>query len=394
MKTFRYIFIISILLIIGGCQKSDTVVAPSNKTSPMLKTSQNDQVGRYIVVLKDNISRVPDVASDIAKQNAATIGYVYSHSIKGFSAQMLQSKADALRNDSRVKYIEEDRMIILSPIENDGKPSSGGGKPKTTEPPQVTPWGIDAIGGSHDGTGKTVWIIDTGVDISNKDLNIDFNRSRNFVPRGQNTYNDGNGHGTHVAGTIAAINNSIDVVGVAAGATVVAVRVLDNSGSGYTSWVIAGVDYVGQNGKPGDVANMSLGGSQDSALDDAVIGASSVVKFAIAAGNDGAFAGNYSPADVNGANVYTVSAYGEVNGQLGNYIWASWSNYGYPNPVDYSCPGVNILSLKAGGGTTTMSGTSMATPHLAGLLLLLGNNVQSDGYIKDSQGVDEPRAVY
>ncbi|MEJ2618204.1 MAG: S8 family serine peptidase, partial [Ignavibacteriaceae bacterium] len=179
-----------------------------------------------------------------------------------------------------------------------------------------------------------------------------------------------------------------------AGATVVAVRVLDNSGSGYTSWVIAGVDYVGANGKSGDVANMSLGGSQDKALDDAVLGASGNVKFAIAAGNDGAYAGNYSPADVNGNNVYTVSAYGEINGQLGNYAWAYWSNYGYPNPVDYSCPGVNILSLKAGGGTTTMSGTSMATPHLAGLLLLDGNNVHSDGTITDSQDKSEPRAVY
>ena len=173
-------------------------------------------------------------------------------------------------------------------------------------------------------------------------------------------------------------------MGVAAGATVVAVRVLDNSGSGYASWVIAGVDYVGANGKSGDVANMSLGGSSYQPLDDAVLGASAVVKFAIAAGNSDADASNYSPAEVNGPNVYTVSAFGQGD------VWASWSNWGYSNPVDYSCPGVNILSLKAGGGTTTMSGTSMATPHLAGILLL--GNPGTDGSVTDSQNVDEPIA--
>ena len=392
MKKITYLFVISILLLLGGCEKTDNVVAPSNNSTTLLKTAQNDQVGRYIVVLKDDISRVPDVAADIAKQNAATIGYVYSHSIKGFSAQMLQSKADALRNDSRVKFIEEDKLITLSPVDNNGKPSNPGGKPpKSTVTTQDTSWGVEAVGGgvTYFGTNK-VWIIDTGIDISNQDLSIDRTDSRNFVTHGKDTYNDGNGHGTHVAGIIAAIDNNIGVIGVAAGATVVAVRVLDNSGSGYTSWVIAGVDYVAANGKPGDVANMSLGGSQDDALDLAVEKASANVKFAIAAGNDGSYAGNYSPADAAGNNVYTVSAYGVNNS--GIYVWASWSNWGYPNPVDYSCPGVNILSLKAGGGTITMSGTSMAAPHLAGLLLL--NHVYTSGYITDSDSTLEPMAHY
>lgn len=386
MKKFTYLLFLSILLLLGGCEKTDNVVAPSNNSS-LSKTTQVNQLGRYIVVLKDDISRVPDVAADIAKQNTATLGYVYTHSIKGFSAQMLKTKADALAKDPRVKYIEEDRVITLSPIENNARNNKSGGKPSGQEPAQVTPWGITAVGGPVNATGKTAWIIDTGIDLSNKDLNINVNKSANFVTRGKSSPNDGNGHGTHVAGTIAAIDNSIDVVGVAAGATVVAVRVLDNSGSGYYSWVIAGVDYVAENGANGDVANMSLGGGPDSALDDAVLKASQKVKFAIAAGNSSAYAGNYSPARVESAgNVYTISAYAS------NGNWASFSNYGYPNPVDYSCPGVSVLSLKAGGGTTTMSGTSMATPHMAGLLLI--GNIYTKGTVKDSQGVNEPMAAH
>ena len=385
MKKISFLLFVSILLLLGGCEKTDNIVAPSNNSNSLSKATQVDPLGNYIVVLKDDISRVPDVAADIAKQNTATIGFVYAHSIKGFSAQMLKSKADALAKDSRVKFIEEDRLITLSPIENNARNNKGGGKPSGQEPAEVIPWGITAVGGPVDATGKTAWIIDTGIDLSNPDLNVDADRSANFVPRGKSSPNDGNGHGTHVAGTIAAIDNSIDVVGVAAGATVVAVRVLDNSGSGYTSWVIAGVDYVAKNGNNGDVANMSLGGGPDSALDAAVLAASKNVKFAIAAGNSSAYAGNYSPARVESdGNVYTISAYAS------NGSWASFSNYGYPDPVDYSCPGVSVLSLKAGGGTTTMSGTSMAAPHMAGLLLI--GAIKTDGYVKDSQGTNEPKA--
>jgi subtilisin family serine protease len=382
MRSFGYFIIISLLVLVGGCEKSDNIIAPTNNQETFSKAAQNNVVGRYIVVLKDNVSRVPDVASEMAKQNTAEVGFVYSHSIKGFSAQMSKSSADKLGEDSRVKYIVEDKLITLSPGENGGKKHNGGSP--TQDPAQVTPWGITRVGGPGDGTGKTVWIIDTGVDLSNKDLNVDFTRSANFVPRGKDSPNDGNGHGTHVAGTIAALNNNIDVVGVAAGATVVAVRVLDNSGSGYASWVIAGIDYVAANGNTGDVANMSLGGSSYKPLDDAVLGASTKVKFTIAAGNSGDYAGNYSPAEVDGNNIYTVSAFGDGD------VWAYWSNYGYPSPVDYSGPGVNILSLKAGGGTTTMSGTSMATPHLAGLLLL--GNISTSGHVTDSQNVSEPIA--
>lgn len=130
--------------------------------------------------------------------------------------------------------------------------------------------------------------------MTHPDLNVDLDRSVSFLGgRNANNPNDGNDHGTHVAGTVAAINNGVSVIGVAARATVVAVRVLDSRGSGSYFWVIAGVDYVAANGSVGDAANMSLGGPKNSALNDAVIAASTKVKFALAAGNESDDADNH-----------------------------------------------------------------------------------------------------
>jgi subtilisin family serine protease len=193
-------------------------------------------------------------------------------------------------------------------------------------------------------------------------LTVDVARSKTFLG-GTSTPDDQNGHGTHVAGTIAAKNNSIGVVGVAAGATVVSVRVLDRRGSGSTSGVIAGVDYVAAVASSGDVANMSLGGGVSLALDAAVSVASGSCKFSLAAGNETDNANNHSPARVNGANIFTISAMG-----IGDK-WASYSNYGNP-PVDYCAPGSSIYSTYKDGGYATLSGTSMAAPHVAGVLLL------------------------
>ena len=153
---------------------------------------------------------------------------------------------------------------------------------------------------------------------------------------------DQNGHGTHVAGTIAAHDNTIGVIGVAPGARVVAVRVLDRRGSGSNSGVIAGVDYVAADGQAGDVANMSLGGGVSAALDQAVVNAAAGgVRFALAAGNETDNANNHSPARANGPNVYTVSAFA-VGDQ-----WASFSNFGNP-PIDFAEPGSSIKSTWLG----------------------------------------------
>jgi subtilisin family serine protease len=199
-------------------------------------------------------------------------------------------------------------------------------------------------------------------------------------------FEDGNGHGTHVAGTIGAKKNGAGVVGVAPGAQVIPVKVLDASGSGYMSGVIGGVDHVAAVGRPGeDVANMSLGGGLYSLLNDAVQRAAGKgIKFTVAAGNSAADAKNYSPASASGVNVYTISAMNSSD------TFASFSNYG--SPVDYCAPGVSIKSTWIGGGYKTISGTSMAAPHAAGVLLLAGDNpVNTCGVVKsDPDGIPDP----
>ena len=384
MKHFNSLFVIILtILLIAGCEHFETPVDVEKTHTPgRLQKALNQQdliPGQYVIILSDDIVRVPDVASEMAKTHAATLEFVYQKAIKGFSIHMSAQAASRLAGDARVKYIEQDRWVSV------GRPE-GKGKPPKPPKGQVTPWGITRVGGPRDGTGETAWIIDTGIDLDHTDLNVDVDRSKNFVPRGKKSPNDGNGHGTHVAGTVAAIDNEQDVVGVAAGATVVAVRVLGNDGSGAYSWVIAGVDYVAANASAGDVANMSLTGPPYLALDEAVEGAASLgIIFSLAAGNDGDNATNYSPARLDHINVYTISA---INDQ-DTMPW--WSNYG--PPVDYAAPGVNILSTKNGGGTTIKNGTSMSAPHVAGLLLL--GSLNTDGTaIDDPYPPPDPIAHY
>lgn len=294
------------------------------------------------------------------------IDHVYSKTVMGVSARMSAADAAKLTGDNRIAYIEKDQMFTLAPPP--GKGPGGGGDGGSAA--QETPWGITRVNGGATYTGNNVaWIIDSGIESAHEDLNVDVSRGYNAFTNGPDSdlSVDKNGHGTHVAGTVAAIDNEIGVVGVAAGATVIPVKVLDRRGSGSYSGVIAGIDFVAANASNGDVANMSLGGGFSQAVNDAVINASSVVKFAIAAGNESADANGSSPASANGNNIYTISAMSEGD------IWASFSNYGNP-PVDYCEPGVAIKSTWP-GGYNTISGTSMASPHACGLLLLgnIGN---------------------
>jgi subtilisin family serine protease len=374
MKKLIYL---SVILLIFSCSKTELdnpetlmQLDGSVKENLLASTSGKTIPSKYIVVLKDDNSVLGDNvksrgrALGLLKRNSAAesnLEFVYSKAIQGFSANLSPLLAAKLAKDPDVKYIEPDMEINLGPITIEARPGGGG---TVTQPAQTTPWGITDVGGAGIGTGKRAFIIDTGIDLTHPDLVVSKTLGFSAFTSGKDAgFNDGNGHGTHVSGSVAAINNTIGVVGVAAGATVIPVKVLGATGSGSNSGVIAGIDYVFRNGVAGDVANMSLGGGFSQALNDAVLRASSVVKFAVAAGNDGLNSANYSPASVNGPNIYTISAH-NISG-----VFASFSNFGNP-PIDYSAPGVSINSTWKGGVYNTISGTSMATPHVAGILLL------------------------
>ena len=262
------------------------------------------------------------------------------------------------------------------------------GKPDQdpVQPPQSVPYGIARVGyADYTGTNQA-WIIDTGIDFSHPDLNVNTTLAKTFVLRTV-TAEDDNGHGTHCAGIVAAKNNTIGVVGVAANAFVVPVKVLDKTGSGAYSIVIAGIDYVAANAATGDAANLSLSGGIFDPVDQAVINLGlSGVYVAMAAGNAKDDANSYSPARANGLNLYTVSAC-----DINDY-WAYFSNFSNP-PIDFCAPGVSVYSTYKGDSYTTMSGTSMAAPHVCGLLLLTNGNVQIDGYVNgDPDGNPDPIA--
>jgi subtilisin family serine protease len=326
-------------------------------------------------------------ANRVASQAIGRIGHVYTTALQGFSinAKSPNAAAIAARNPN-IERCEADQIAtVIDPINALAKPGGGGGS--TTE---STPAGITRVGGgtAYSGAGRA-FVIDSGIDLTHPDLNVDTALSRSFVTR-ETSPQDLNGHGTHVSGTIAAKINGIGVVGVAPGAKVVAVRVLDRRGSGAYSDVIAGVDYVASVGKAGDVANMSLGGPVSDTLDQAVINASnnSKVIFALAAGNETDDANNHSPARADGPYIYTVAAVNSTD------TFASFSNYSVINdPVDFAEPGVSILSTWLNGGYNTISGTSMATPHLAGLVLIGGP--RSDGRLSTAapNGVKFPVGV-
>jgi subtilisin family serine protease len=353
--------------------------------------------GKYIVVLKEEEAsqqinsgasyeeatrRARAFGQQILRSNGlgtVQIEYAYGSSIKGFSALMNPREANLLLADSRVAYIEPDRIITLS---QKGKKPSGDSGGETVTSTQAIPWGITAVGGIGTGSNKVAWVLDTGIDLTHPDLTVDVANGYTVFKTGRdsNDANDGNGHGTHVAGTIAALNNTIGVVGVAAGASVVPVKVLNSNGSGSYSGVIEGVNYVAAKANAGDVANMSLGGPKSNALNGAVeTAAAKGILFAIAAGNDGKPAIDYSPASADHVNIFTITAYGE------NLSAPSWSNFGKP-PVDFSAPGVSINSTWRGGGYRTISGTSMAAPHMAGILLIKGTNFINKGSVNGDSG--------
>lgn len=320
---------------------------------------------RLIVVLDPGVTRADEVAAEHAERYGAQIVHVYEDALKGYAATFPAGRERAVSDDARVLYVEPDSVMTAS----------------TTQP--NPPWGLDRIdqrtlplSGTftyfNTGSGVKAYIIDTGIRFTHTQFGGRAINGVDYVDGG--SANDCNGHGTHVAGTVGG-----STYGVAKSVTLVAVRVLDCSGSGYTSDVIAGVNWVTGNHSSGQpaVANMSLGGGPSSALDTAVRNSiTDGVSYAIAAGNSGANACNYSPARVGEA--MTISATGSTDTR------ASWANYG--SCVDWFAPGVSITSAwyTSDTATRTISGTSMAAPHTAGVaaLYLQGNRSASPSTVR------------
>lgn len=393
MKKILIISVMAVALIFSSCEKTEDILVSPEEIA-VANFTEEIIPGQYIVLFestglkaayKNKISadkavftRAENVFSEILVDMPEPL-MVYSMSVEGMAIKMSDSEAKKLAGAQGVAGVWPDKLVTLK------KP----GTDPTDPPAESIPAGITRVGGGSTYTGvATAWIIDTGIDLDHDDLNVD--ASRGYLADGIRTrteFDDDNGHGTHCAGIVAAIDNEIGVVGVAAGATVVPVKVLDKRGRGAYSGVIAGVEYVAANASAGDVANMSLGGGVYEPVDLAVVAlANSGVLVALAAGNESDDANNHSPARANAPNIYTVSAM-DINDN-----WASFSNYGNP-PIDYCAPGVYILSTYKSGGYAIMSGTSMAAPHVCGLLLLTGGNLTTDGFVNgDPDGDADPIA--
>lgn len=334
----------------------------------------------YVVVMKGGESNPAAAAQELVRTYGGRLGFVYQHALQGFSIETSPRAAIALASNPRVAYVEEDRPRSITS--------------------QAMPTGIERIFADSnanldiDNTDDyrvdvDVAVIDTGVDFDHYDLDVvggvDCAGGGPFGGSCKSGGDDDHYHGTHVAGTIGALDNGVGVVGVAPGARIWAVKVLNQRGSGYSSWIIAGIDWVAANAETIEVANMSLGGSGFSQGEyDAIQGAVNAgVAFAVAAGNSGADAGNYSPAAFD--NVLTVSALADFDGAAGGLgsqtcrsdqddTLADFSNRG--SAVDIAAPGVCILSTYPleRGELGTISGTSMASPHVAGALALLASS--------------------
>ena len=343
--------------------------------------------GRYIVTYKSSAiagrsittQRLNSIGSQLLLRNRinkAALEQSFTGEPGGFIASMSADEAERLSQDENIAAIEPDRIISL-------------GICFTVAAPRLVTWNVNRVG-YGDGIGKRAWVIDSGIDFDHPDLTVDAANSRSFI-NGENSAEDANGHGTHVAGIIGAKNNTFGVLGIASGATLISLRVLDKDGKGLLSSIIQALSYAGTHASPGDVVNMSVGDDEgiSAALDQQVRNtAAKGIYIAIAAGNEKELANKYSPGRTNATNVFTVSA----TDSLDNF--AKFSNYGN-DVVDYAAPGVRILSTFINGRYAYLSGTSMAAPHVAGLLLLRGKNIASSGTAKnDPDGVPDLIAHY
>jgi subtilisin family serine protease len=322
---------------------------------PPARSSAAPIAGRYIVVFKATVANPAAEAAALARAAGGQVHFTYARALKGFAATLPDAAVQALRNHPNVAYVEQDQEVSINQ--------------STVSTEQQATWGIDRIDQvdlpldtlyqyTRTGAGVTAYIIDTGIRADHVEFTGRVGAGYSAISDGRGT-DDCNGHGTHVSGTTGGTT-----WGVAKQVTLVPVRVLNCRGSGSFSGVIAGIDWMVANARKPAVANMSLGGGFSSSVNQAVAGAvSSGVTMVVAAGNSSADACNYSPASE--ASAITVGATTSTDAR------ASYSNYGAC--LDLFAPGSAITSAwyTSSSATNTISGTSMAAPHVAGAAALV-----------------------
>ncbi|HEX2295488.1 MAG TPA: S8 family serine peptidase [Actinomycetota bacterium] len=382
---------------------------------PASSSQAQEERQRYIVVLERGVP-AHAAAHDHSRSENAEVGFVYEHALNGYSATMSPQAAERIQNDPRVEYVEPDIELHATA--------------------QTLPTGVNRIDAELSPTARInsvdervdvdIAILDSGIDLDHPDLNVVANTgcagggpTNNVCTNGAG--DDNNGHGTHVAGIAAAIDNGFGVVGVAPGARLHAVKVLDSRGSGYLSWIIAGVDWVTARSATIEVANMSLGGQGWSSAYRTAI-ANSVnrgIVYYVAAGNerrdiygtDNTFGTSDDTIPASFPEVGTISALADFDGRpgglgSGSYSYAvgctenrddsfaCFSNFAKNNAnspvtssggkIDMMLPGTAIVSTYYGGRYASTHGTSQASPHAAGLA---GLYIARNGRATSASGV-------
>lgn len=385
-------------------------LAASLSASPALAKRVGDPVpNTFICTLVTGPVSVTAEAHQAAQQTGGRVVHTYSKVLNGFAIRTSQAAISRVAdNNSRITACTPARYVSLpthgseSASSGSVKPGGGGGgKPGSgTSGGDTIDWGVQRIGGpdlNADGSMKTysnkAYVVDTGVDLQHPELSVAHSLHRSFASDGNPSADDSNGHGSHVAGVIAAKAANGGMVGVAPGATIVSVRVLGADGFGADTDVLAGLEYIldpVSGSVAGDVVNLSLIADPGSTVLDQAIPqlAGAGLKVIMAAGNSwkNVDVARVSPAYLNGTNLFTVSAF-----KKGNY-------YSYPSnsgpSVDFAEPGENIYSLSKDGGYATKSGTSMAAPHLSGILLVAGSAAPDGKTLKPRGIYSDPDGVY